>query len=353
MSKKLHIDVRPMTTIIANLGLTSTDINGMICARNASEVATVIVSDCVDAWTKHTNMIEGDDETPLRNYNKKKAFIMPGSHITADRMKQELREHKITVTNNVSDADIFITNANTFTNTHGELLPLRMPMFSIKNGYSITEFEIGQRKCEFINKWMEDNGIGHVLWDSGVAESLSSDLHSSEYDSLPYDTYVYTGLALEILDRLQNGNAETVFEDRVLIESPNMQPLTKDLLDTVLQMYNAGGDDMELLTKILPTIQGDTNHHLIWKMFGTIQEYQFGTRNKDLQHWFRQMDAHSYNRLSPEDFITHYDAIGELTKEGFKYMEPLCRKEIHISNRDLYVFKVEIKPEYREKYLKK
>jgi hypothetical protein len=32
-------------------------------------------------------------------------------------------------------------------------------------------------------------------------------------------------------------------------------------------------------------------------------------------------------------------------------LEPIVRKEIHISNRDLYVFKVQVKPEYL-KYVK-
>jgi hypothetical protein len=40
-----------------------------------------------------------------------------------------------------------------------------------------------------------------------------------------------------------------------------------------------------------------------------------------------------------------------LTSRAFRYLEPIVRKEIQIHNRDLYVFKVEVKPEYRE-YLK-
>lgn len=351
MSKRMHKDVRSMTNIITNIGLTSTDINGMICARNAREATTVIVSDCGDAWTRHKEMIEGDSETPLRNYKKKKAFIMPGSTITAERMKQELREHQITVTNDIANADIFITNYNSVCTIHNEQLPLTIPMFNITNGYSITEWENDVRKCDAMNQWMQNNTIEHMLYDKGVVDEMQTSLHSSEYDSLPYDTYVYTGMALEVLDRLTNG-AETVYEDRVLVESPNMQVLTEELLETILEMYHAGSDDRELLVKILPTIQSDTNHHLIWKMFQTIKEYQFGTRNKDLRHWFNYMNADRYDRQEPEDFINYYHDTDILTTKGFKFMEPLCRKEIRIHNRELYVFKVEIKPEFREKYLK-
>ena len=36
---------------------------------------------------------------------------------------------------------------------------------------------------------------------------------------------------------------------------------------------------------------------------------------------------------------------------SFKYLEPIVRREIRISNRDLYVFGVSVKKEY-QKYLK-
>ena len=53
-----------------------------------------------------------------------------------------------------------------------------------------------------------------------------------------------------------------------------------------------------------------------------------------------------------ETFQKQHDEDGTLTSEGFKYMEPLIRKEIQIYNRELYVFTVRIKPEYEQKYLK-
>ena len=352
MSKELHKDVRSMTQTITDLGLSSTDINGMICSRDATKLSTVIVSDCGDAWSKHTALVEGDNLTPLRTLNNKKAFILPGSSISLDKMKQELGEHKIKVTNKVNEADIFITNHNVHEDTSSvDTLPLRKMMFSIRNGYSITEFDSTEYKCGYINDWMADEQISHVLNDSSMWETLSSSMAYSEYDSLPYDTYVYTGMAIQILDKIRNG-AETVYEDRVLCESPNMQPLTEELLETIRSMYNAGDDDKELLVKILPTIQSDVNHHLIWQMCQSISHYRISSRNKDFTHWVNDIRFDWYARLSAEDFITHHDEEGTLTPTGFKYMEPLCRKEIYISNRDLYVFKVEIKPEYRQKYLK-
>ena len=352
MSKELHKDVRSMTQTVTNLGLSSTDINGMICSRDSSKRTTVIVSDCGDAWETHKDWVTGDKETPLRNMNGKKAFILPGSSISADRMKQELGEHSIKITNKVADADVFITNSDAYEELdHNDNLPMRKIMFKVNNGYSITEFETCETLCDAMNDWMEQEQVAHVINDPGMWERLNSSLSYSEYDSLPYDCYVYTGMGLEILEKIRNG-AETVHEDRVLRESPNMQPLTDELLETIVAMYRSGDDDKELLVKILPTIQSDVNHHLIWKMCQEISHYRISSRNKDFSHWVDDIRFDWYQRLSAEEFIQTHDENETLTPVGFKYMEPLCRQDIYISNRDLYVFKVEIKPEYREKYLK-
>ena len=40
-----------------------------------------------------------------------------------------------------------------------------------------------------------------------------------------------------------------------------------------------------------------------------------------------------------------------LDEHNFNYLEPIVRKEVRIHNRELYVFKVAVKPQYR-KYLK-
>ena len=41
----------------------------------------------------------------------------------------------------------------------------------------------------------------------------------------------------------------------------------------------------------------------------------------------------------------------KLDSESFKYLEKIVRKNISIHNRELYVFKVSVKPEYK-KFLK-
>ena len=49
--------------------------------------------------------------------------------------------------------------------------------------------------------------------------------------------------------------------------------------------------------------------------------------------------------------VQHLEKLDILDKISFRYLEDIVRKEIRIENRDLYTFRVELKPEYR-KYLK-
>ena len=46
--------------------------------------------------------------------------------------------------------------------------------------------------------------------------------------------------------------------------------------------------------------------------------------------------------------IKNLEEDKNLNRESFKYLEPIVRKEIRIDNRDLYTFRVEVKPEYKK-----
>ncbi len=356
MSKEIHKDVRPMKHIIGLLGITTTDIVGMICSGDCTKLSTVLVSEDATKYEKYTEHLEGDDKVPILNYKDKKAFIMAGSTITSDKMKLELKEHKIKITNNPDDADLFISNNHISGHVgSGESLSLKQYMFKIVNGYAVTEWETDQGlgRQDRINEWMQNENIEHIILDNSKLEVLNTYMANLESDSLPYDTYVYTGIALQILDRVNNHGATIIHEARIMQESPNQQTLTKELLQTIIDMYNAGSEDRLLLDKIIPTIRTDINHHLIWKLSHKINRYSLSSRNKDLDYWMRKSKFENYARMSAEDFIVEHDENKTLTSEGFKYIEPMVRQDIVISNRELYVFKVQIKPELANKYLTK
>ena len=75
------------------------------------------------------------------------------------------------------------------------------------------------------------------------------------------------------------------------------------------------------------------------------------SRNKDVQYWYDKSNFYDISRRNAQDMIQWLEEEGKLCKQSFRYLEPICRKEIHISNRDLYVFKVQVKKEYL-KYMK-
>ena len=55
--------------------------------------------------------------------------------------------------------------------------------------------------------------------------------------------------------------------------------------------------------------------------------------------------------MNAEQAIQWFEKEEMLDSRCFRALEVLCRKEIQISNRELYTFKVQVKPEYR-KYMK-
>ena len=70
-----------------------------------------------------------------------------------------------------------------------------------------------------------------------------------------------------------------------------------------------------------------------------------------MQYWRNASSFDLYYNMSALDMIQYMEKLNILNSESFKFVESIVRKEIRIDNRDLYVFKVNVKPEYK-KYLK-
>ena len=113
---------------------------------------------------------------------------------------------------------------------------------------------------------------------------------------------------------------------------------------------NILGDDYK--NKVQNTIDYTKNHHLLWQFAHDVQYkmHKFN-RNKDVQYWIDQSNFELYANFGAEEMITYLEENKLLDKITFRYLEPICRKEISIHNRELYVFKVNVKKEYL-KYLK-
>ena len=271
----------------------------------------------------------------------KKAFVAPGMNVSADRVKLALREHKIVVTNDYELADLLVVDDSliddhdsTFRTT--KMLHHKTNMYIIKEGIA--------------EDYYNTTGVWTVFCDK---IKTSQNLYNIDYESAAYDLYGVSGLAIELTEKIKNKEMDVVNVETVMMSSASKQPLTVELIDQLDSMLSGGSDDKQLAGAIIPTIDYRTKPHLLWKLAGFLYQridYDFN-RNKDVQYWAEKAKIRQVSRKSAQDAILHFESIGKLSNETFKYLEPIVRSEISIHNRELYVFKVQIKPEYR-KYFK-
>jgi len=148
---------------------------------------------------------------------------------------------------------------------------------------------------------------------------------------------------------------QVIATDTILNQSANRIPITLQLIDDITKMadhYAATDDDIEMAGKIIPTIDPTGEPYLLYSSADMLDNihYQYN-RNKDVMYWMDKHDIRRLSRLNAEEAIKYFDEKGQLDSRCFKSLEVKCREQIQINNRELYTFKVQVKPEYR-KYMK-
>ena len=102
--------------------------------------------------------------------------------------------------------------------------------------------------------------------------------------------------------------------------------------------------------KIFPTIDPTGEPYLLYKYAEEFLDnisYKYN-RNKDVLYWMDKWNISYLSRLNAEQAIKHFEDKGLLDSRCFRALEVKCRQEIQIHNRELYTFKVQVKPEYRK-----
>jgi hypothetical protein len=146
---------------------------------------------------------------------------------------------------------------------------------------------------------------------------------------------------------------EVIDTDTILNQSANRIPITQQLIDDITKMadsYSATDDDVEMAGKIIPTIDPTGEPYLLYKYavdFLDNCSYKYN-RNKDVAYWLDKHNISYLSRLNAEQAIKHFEEKEILDSRCFRALEVKCRQEIQISNRELYTFKVQVKPEYRK-----
>ena len=316
---------------------------GVAVNSACSEIATVLVTEEVDTYNNIRDILSEETTNDLSTV--KKGFILPGVSCSADRIKEAAKEHGISITNDFELADFIITDGMVDRDVYGQdnNYPTKSLLVHFQNGYCVYDH------YDFISRYHSQT-TNSVLWDKRLNEYRN--MSNCDYQSLPHDSYIITGLGLKLASLIKQGQMQVIEVDTFLEASANVQPITEQLLEDIRGML-ATGDDREVLGAILPTINYRENPALMWQLACLLRgKDYYWNRNKDVKYWWNVANINDLGYMNAEEAVIHYEELGVLDSDNFKMLEPLCRKEISISNRSLYVFKVAVSPKWR-KYLTK
>tara|TARA_R110000787_G_scaffold28514_1_gene77796 strand:+ start:57 stop:713 length:657 start_codon:yes stop_codon:yes gene_type:complete len=177
--------------------------------------------------------------------------------------------------------------------------------------------------------------------------------HNIDYVSAPYDSYCFSKMSLALAKLIEDGEMQVIETDTILNQSANRIPLTEELMEDLKKMidsYDASDEEIEMAGKIIPTIDPTGEPVLLYNYAGEFLDqisYKYN-RNKDVMYWMDKHDISYLSRLNAEEAIKYFEERDLLDSRCFRALEVKCREQISIHNRELYTFKVQVKPEYRK-----
>jgi len=329
---------------LQHFGLKDSPYFGVITSPNNQVIEDVLVTQDVTTYTKIVEILKTPTLDAQTFKTKKKAFVLPLCPVTLARIKAACKAHGITMTNDYLNADFIITHNDFYRELRNdEVIPSTLAMGKLHNfkAYGSTNGNV---------PWIDAHPI-KILHDDKFSK-LCNSWRCTDGQGL-YDEWLITGLALSIAYKVESKSIGILDVETLIHESSNKINLddeTINLVHTLLQSHD--DDNIAMAGKIIPTIDYTTNQHLLWVLTDKISQYMYKlNRDKDVQYWKEQSDFRQLSRYNAQDMISYLEEKDALNKENFCFLEPICRKEIHISNRELYVFKVQVKQEYI-KYLK-
>jgi len=340
-SKNVHAGECPEQELL-DLGFTDTDAVGFV---TSAIIEDVYLSESKAQYKKVKDLLTTETTADLTTV--KRAFVLPLHNVSTDRLKASLKEHKITVTNDYEKADFIIPHTN-FYETYGniESIPQTKMMFKLSNGYFCNDHR------PLVEDYHTKTGNDVILDKRSIENHYQ---HTINYESAPFDSFIFSKMSIVLADLIDKEEMQVIATDTILNQSANRIPITQQLIDDITKMadhYAATDDDIEMAGKIIPTIDPTGEPYLLYSSADMLDNihYQYN-RNKDVMYWMDKHDIRHLSRLNAEEAIKYFDEKGQLDSRCFKSLEVKCREQIQINNRELYTFKVQVKPEYR-KYMK-
>ncbi len=329
---------------LIHFGLDNDPFYGVIASNL---VETVLITQDQTTFEKVRDLLTDEtiDGSKIQNY--KRAFIMPGGSVTQDRLKAACKEHKVTITNDYEKADFIITNDDFYEKfNNGERIKTSRLMYRLWNYEAFKPEDIpGSSGILKSSPWP-------VIWDYKWDDRGIPSYQCSNPISL-MDEWGITGLCLNIAYLVDTKEIEVISEEAILHSSANQIDLTETLVKEIGEWVNSyDSENISVAAKIIPTINYTKRPHLLWELAQKLYSYTHNfNRDKDVKYWLERAELSELYHASAEDMIMKLEKEEKLTNESFRYLERIVRTEISIHNRELYVFKVSVKPEYK-KYLK-
>tara|TARA_R110001592_G_scaffold6936_2_gene38256 strand:+ start:802 stop:1836 length:1035 start_codon:yes stop_codon:yes gene_type:complete len=333
-----HSEINP--ELLDDLGFTDAVAVGLMTSNLGIE--DVQLSESVVQYNKVRNLLSLETTNDLTTV--KRAFVLPMHNVSTDRLKAALKEHKISVTNDYEKADFIIPHTNFYdTYTGIENMPQSKLMFKLTNGYYSNDHR------DSVRDYFEKHGNNVILEKRALGDRYQ---HNIDYESAPYDSYVFSNMSLALADLIDRGHLEVIETDTILNQSANRVPMTKELMEDITKMidgYSVSDEEYEMAGKIIPTIDPTGEPYLLYNYADLLNRNSYHyNRNKDVMYWLDKHDIYRLSSMNAEEAIQYFEEKDQLDSRCFRALEVKCREQIQINNRELYTFKVQVKPEYRK-----
>jgi hypothetical protein len=333
-----HSEISP--ELLDNLGFTDAVSVGFM--MNNLDIEDVQLSESKSQYDKIKNLLTTETTADLTTV--KRAFVLPMHNVSTDRLKASLKEHKISITNDYEKADFIIPHTN-FYDGYSSLasIPQTKMMFKLSNGY------YSNAHREAVIDYHDKTGNNVLLDKRALGDRYQ---HNIDYTSAPYDSFIFSNMSLALADLIDAGDLQVIETDTILNQSANRTPMTKELMEDIHKMidgYTVSDEEYEMAGKIIPTIDPTGEPYLLYEYSDLLNRNSYHyNRNKDVMYWLDKHDIHRLANMNAEDAIKYFEENDQLDSRCFRALEVKCREQIQIYNRELYTFKVQVKPEYRK-----
>jgi hypothetical protein len=318
MSKVYNCTLGAIKEQLEDFGLDGQPVYQVALSRQSWDMGQAIFCDLNNTYEVFKKYFNDEiDIVDLTQY--KKAFILPGCPVSLPRLKEALREHGITVTNDWNAADFFVTHDN-YGQYHsdGESIRTNSMLFKVMN-YEAMDISAS---IDLADKQSEPNVDPNlqIIFDDKMAETYSR--NTIDYDSDLYEKYVFTPLAIQIAYRIRHEQIPVIYAETCLNESANKTILDEQLMDDIIRMVRDGNEEeKEMVKKIIPAIDYRKKKHLIWKLATEVSGYMYRfNRDKDMNYWMDKSKFNSYSHHNAESMIKELEEEECLDAESFRYL---------------------------------